>query len=1599
VFAALTSSTASIDSTNSAIDSSDASTFYIQMAKLAAYDISTTETVLVTVPAATAGAASATITGAFEPTFGTAQGILLKILAFKITSSLSTPVSVIGEAFDVVISYKTTGWTAAASPDPSGAYAEAGVSTIPLTELVTGTASSGSAHRMSAQAAGLVVDRVSRLGGETKLAGTGGKIIYSNIRFINASECADPCVTFGVRNSIHNELIWDANNFNATSLTGGVIRTISENWAIGFTTPLSSIVIGASVPLFVTLMNGDIAPLPGKYKLTATVVVGVDTVYSNTIDVATSTVNFGLMKVALNSTVEQIGTLKFALTTANGATVPTSSKDSTPVSSSYTIKIIPANFPNYKIADPAVADVAFDLEFVNLASAVGLQAVIIDVASSCGAVNARRYANATVSATFMGRFTIPLYGNTFPISAQVCVNGTAVGGLLTVTGTVMPTYTLDELLVLGEPRTITLDMKATIASGLSFFWSNVSGSCDLANAVAFDNSLPAPLTSIQTDGKFTFTLSEAVDADKVYACVRPAGGNWTSLVVGETITLGESDGVDTTMTIKQGEPFTIRLTTKRGLGVRAITQVAMVNKGTGFSSCEAFKRTLPSTYILKTFDNNPTFMDSRGLSYFGQFWKNLFYNNQEAFYTFTPAVQTQAAGFCGRHSNYGIWRTLTFADGSTTVRVVGAPRYQLVNADYAQLGVQLVLALSLPTSSSSSTAYITAQGHCQSPPTLSNSSDALTSGLFVGVQKAATSGLSVSVEGVVTLIVPSARLPTMPAENVNLCLSQGGAFTMVQREGNTVSFELRAGNPAFLVISHSGESPCKLEAVQQKMYQLPQFAITVKDNQNRTVISASGTITLSVLCYDQLGNANTGCSLLGSTQLTIQPATHGVVVSDFLYVSGVAFGGSFAVRASMANVQADVLKRDTTCNGTLQFSQVGELTFGGTIMSGFNIPDKTAGFTGANLVIKIADDSFAFDMCTNTAKQTAVLQGITSTSANGTRRNGQSLFTFRAAACSESSITLDLNQAYQPMGIETWSINITKDLTLRQTTPRFALASNEFSLSPSCTPILTPPASATENMIAYQTGFKFSVSLPAGFSYVDPGTFSSMQSAIIAGITSVAPSSSASTFQSIRQYLIPTKNVVRTSDTQMTITIAPNANYAVMGPDTIQVVLPKGLIASYARAELVGNFTITQSPTASNLTISIPNLQVLKPGENFSVMAQVIDANGSVVPLAGSLRVASTVPVFGDQIAIVSGMGSGNLNVRSIGTFTLTFTLAELALPPVSMNVTTELILSPESSVIAPSFPIPGSIAPGMPFDLALQVKDAFGNPFKDGTVFKLQVTGATISASGSSMRRLLQTSTAAPTAAPTTPAPPQTSSVSTGVKNGEVSFKGLTITGNGRVTMQLIGPDGKTYFSAPATVSSDLVSFVGAFPANGTVFAAGVNATLNVAVYVGGQPVVGQSVTFTPITSAGRISSSYVRTVTTDAKGIARMLLQFPVAGNYTFMAMVNTTVVQSAVIPVPAGPPASISVVSQPTPTIDASVSAGETFTIMLNAYDANGNFASNSNVGLVYTAQMPATGGSLASEPVGAMIVNGVASLSYSVMCPARTASRFASLARLT
>ena len=54
----------------------------------------------------------------------------------------------------------------------------------------------------------------------------------------------------------------------------------------------------------------------------------------------------------------------------------------------------------------------------------------------------------------------------------------------------------------------------------------------------------------------------------------------------------------------------------------------------------------------------------------------------------------------------------------------------------------------------------------------------------------------------------------------------------------------------------------------------------------------------------------------------------------------------------------------------------------------------------------------------------------------------------------------------------------------------------------------------------------------------------------------------------------------------------------------------------------------------------------------------------------------------------------------------------------------------------------------------------------------------------------------------------------------------------------------------------------------------------------------------------------------------MARMLLRFPAAGTYSFIATIGTDIVESGAILVPSGPPVSLVIVAQPTPTSTARV-----------------------------------------------------------------------------
>eukprot|EP00759_Apiculatamorpha_spiralis_P039777 PhF_6_TR38618/c0_g1_i1/m.57552 len=1553
IFSAVVASSSAISSTDSKVDSGDRSIFTIVVTPQPLYNIAATETTLISIPAATAGAGSSTVTGSFEPTFGTAQGLFLRIVAFKISASPSALVTVVGVPFDLTVKVSTSGWSAGASPDPSGSRAESPVPTIPTSQLITG-------YR---QGVSITADPLNRLGGLVNVSGSGGTLIYSGVSFVNTSQCQEPCVIFGIKIFSFGEVLYDDTTINSTALVGGLITNIVDNWAITVPQPVTSFVAASPVPFFVTVSNGNLLP-PNGYQVLGEVFAGLTKTFSAKATITGGNANFGAITVVFNASAPQDGTLELTLLTATGATVPINSRVSTPVKIVSVVKVIPAGLPNYNMIDSPRANEPFNVDFVNF-KPVG-RAFIIDSLNSCGSANSKQYANATISSTFSATFVVPSAGNTFPITAFVCVNGSAIGGLLTITRTVSPTFTVNTAQAkIGEVTTLTINTFSTIAPGLSFFLSDTANVCTPESAVEFSGAVP-PLTSLRTDGVFSFTLGDSVTATRLFVCIRTAGSsNFTSLSNSLTVTQPDQDEFDTPLTITQFETLTLRVTSKRIAG--SFIKLAFVKKSADFTSCEAFgRRSIPKSLLLQTSDDNPSARVRYSNSFLARLFSNFFDLPTVTVFSFTPTETTVAAGFCVQTSPSAGWRTLVLSSSqSSTVQVVRAPSFSLVQGTYGEIGTKLSIAFTLSKTTATTNAYITSQGHCSSPPTLTNASDAQTSGLFKGISDTATTGLVRSKDGSLTLELLGTRLPTVPSTNVRFCYSiDGVTYTQLRKEGGGFAFEVRAGPANYTSITFNNAPVCTLQAAQQKQYSIPPLTVTIYDRNNITSTSAEGYLYLSVQCYTGAGIAVNSCKLLGRTVYTVQPSHQGQIVVRNLYLTGVSFGGTFSISTQFNDLKADPLRRDTTCNGTLQFSIVGTLTFGGSILSGFNVPSATTGFRGATLTVRLADASFGFDICTSATTQAAFLNNIVSGSRTALSAG---LFTFRSSGCSTSGFTLEMNASYVPRGSETWLLNITSANILQQTTPVFS-GVNSFTLSSPVTASLTA-RNVTEYDLALLNGFSISVTLPSGSAFVDPAAFALMKTTLRSAITSnpLNRAATASTFALYATGIIPDENIVRVSDNVITIAFNPNPNYVILADDKIDVTLPAGIIVGYSRAVFAGSFFVFNMKDAVRLNATVSNT-IVTAGSNFTINVVALDNNNSVVPLGDTLRVACTLPVYGDGNPLVLGRGASDFSFRTVGNATCQLSLATFVLKsdPITFTITADSSSFTGSALLA----VPQKVAANMTFTVAIKVADKYGNAIADGTTFAVAIAGVTITQRASAMRRLLQVADSS--------SAPSLTATSLG---GVVRFRNLVLTGSDGNYTLLISSAQTTYYTAKVELTSTLATFLGVFPALADSVIAGVDAELRVAVLNNGVPGANLDVSFTSLVAAGRISSNYSRKATTGPDGIARMLLQFPVPGAYTFMAVVGSQVVLSSQYDIPSGPPASIAKVYEPTPDSSTNVSPGTIFKIDLQAFDSNGNLAVGSQVGLIYNVTLPVDG-SLQTAPSAAQIVNGTGSLSFSV-----------------
>eukprot|EP00760_Papus_ankaliazontas_P016173 PhM_4_TR16766/c0_g2_i2/m.75026 len=1573
VFASIIATSTSVDKTKSVRDANDASLFTIVLTPQPTYDISATETVLLSVPAASAGISSSGVTGNFEPTFGTASGLLLKVLAFKIEVQPSVYVTVVGKTFDVSVKVAMSGWTAGASPDPSRARDAVPLPSVPQSTLVTGVRNSQSK---------LVIDSVQRLTGNLNASGSG--VLSFSTSFQTAASCPSPCATLGLSVPSLFETLWDQRT--AANLNGGVFNTIVDDWKVEFPTPLTAVTIDKPTPLFVTLFNGGLAPLAAQYKLRADVFIGLQKPFTRTVVVNESSVNFGSISVSYSITDTTLARIEFSLLTSAGVAVIVSNRE---VKYSFDIKLIPAGAATYELFESALPDEPFTVHLRNL-DAVGKEASLVDSLNQCDATNRKVYNNVTVLAGNTATFTVPAAGNVFPISTVVCIDGKAVGGVLTVSSKPSATYKVltDVVRPLEESRIVVVP-GTPVESGMSFFLTN--STCDLAFAAPM-SGVPAPLVSTRTDGLFTFTLSDELEASKLYVCFKPAGASSYTIISSPAVTvqMPSSDVFDTPFKLRQYETFYIRLTSRSLLN--AYKEVALVKKTAAASSCSAFGQSrIPTASLVRSSSDNPSRRNRWSVAEGRRWFRNFFMLPTTATYEFRPIEATVAAMFCTRSHSRATWRTVIL-QGSTstdTVRIIPAPRYQLVAAQFAQIGTDLKLSITMD-STSSSAVYLTSYRTCNIVPQSSSQSDAHTSGIFSGITSGATSGLSIGSDGALTLMVPGARLPTMPHSSMYVCVDPEGTgkYELLRRETGGYEFELRAGAPHHVVVETNGMSPCPITAIQQRNYWVQPLNVRVEDANNLTVTTAEGTVRLDIECYSY--GKVTPCSIVGRNTMYMSKNRGGVITMPSVYIRNVQFGGTFTLRASFGGVAADVLHRDMTCNGTLQFSRVGELTMGGSVLNGFNVPSNETGFLGANIILRLTQDTFKLDLCPPPdAPKLELLAGITRTS-DGKSSLAANLFSIEKisfSTCTSTMLVFNVNKDYMPLTpTETWTVNVPKT--------RFTSGLDATMTGPKTFTLMQPikvmfnstSTTMSENALAYTTGFNVTLKIPTGFRFVDPGAFVEQAPAFRDAIMS-APKNhtlTASTFIENRLAMVPLDKIRRVDDQTVEMSVIPNMNYHIADVDSLQFFVPSGAIVGYTRAEYAGSVTVTPSKDASRLNVTLEP-QTIVAGAPFKLTVSTFDSDDVVVPLSSMVVVKSSAALFGDVLTLNQGHISGNYTIQQAGSFQVVVSLADVALPASTFTVNVSIH---EPSLSAKTLIMPPSIVgPGAPFDVAVSITDKFGNAIPDNTAVTLRATECAASQKASSMRRRLMQATVEPTQPPTsapttTPTPTTASTLFTATSTkSEVRFTRIAADAVCPVLNLTVLLQGRTMSSFATEVSSTVFTFLGATPAVGSVLLPSADAYVSVVFFNDSKPVNGTSVSFTTLMQAARINSTYARVATTDVNGVARMLLQFPTPGQYQFIATAGAMTTKSNIIVVAAGPAVSLTVTGTPTPTSATSVTPRTSFQITVTGYDLSGYMSESATNNLAYSFTGPANS-SLLEQPATATLNGGVGVLTFSV-----------------
>ena len=238
----------------------------------------------------------------------------------------------------------------------------------------------------------------------------------------------------------------------------------------------------------------------------------------------------------------------------------------------------------------------------------------------------------------------------------------------------------------------------------------------------------------------------------------------------------------------------------------------------------------------------------------------------------------------------------------------------------------------------------------------------------------------------------------------------------------------------------------------------------------------------------------------------------------------------------------------------------------------------------------LTDDSWVLDDGTFAAQRGAIIAGLVSAQAeangwNNVVQAGIPLGNVVRTSNTVVTITLPALAGYDITAQETITVTVPATALAQSSIAIAAIPTFDVTVSPGLVALTGSVTDDAETDI--RTGSsQIILTLTDDTWVLDDGTFAAQRAAIISGL--VSAQAEANGWNNVVQAGIPLGNVVRTSNTVVTITLPALAGYDISAQETVTVTVPAGALAQSSIAiAAVPTFDVTVLPGSVALTGSV----------------------------------------------------------------------------------------------------------------------------------------------------------------------------------------------------------------------------------------------------------------------------------------------------------------------------------------------------------------------------------------------------------------------------